>query len=128
MRAGVDALARTTAARDGATSWAVLGQMGELGDGADTEHADLAHVLVKHGVGKLIAVGEGDNVRALAEEATRVGLNTLRAPNPAAAADAVAEGVRPGDVVLVKASYADGLWRVVEALEDHLGKNNGEAR
>ena len=42
MRAGIDALAYTASGRDGAESWAVLGQMGELGDDATEAHAPWA--------------------------------------------------------------------------------------
>ncbi|MFD5867678.1 UDP-N-acetylmuramoyl-tripeptide--D-alanyl-D-alanine ligase [Corynebacterium sp. NPDC060344] len=128
MRAGIDALVLATAARDGATSWAVLGQMGELGDTAVGEHSALAGYLAEHGVDRLVAVGDGANVRALADEAETMGLNTVRAPGPDDAAEAVAAGLRPGDVVLVKASYADGLWRVADALAPAAHENSTERR
>ena len=128
MRAGVDALVLAAGARDGATSWAVLGQMGELGDTAVDEHAALAGYLADHGVDRLVAVGDGANARALADAAEAMGLNTVRASDPDAAAEAVAAELRPGDVVLVKASYADGLWRVADALAPVTQQNSTERR
>lgn len=128
MRAGVDALVLATGARDGATSWAVLGQMGELGDTAVDEHSALAGYLADHGVDRLVAVGEGANARALADAAEAMGLNTVRASDPDAAAKAVAKELRPGDVVLVKASYADGLWRVADVLAPVTQQNSTERR
>lgn len=128
MRAGVDALVLAADARDGATSWAVLGHMGELGDTAADEHAALAGYLADHGVDRLVAVGDGANARALADAAEAMGLNTVRASDPDAAAEAVAAELRPGDVVLVKASYADGLWRVADALAPVTQQNSTERR
>lgn len=129
MRAGIDALVRAAGARETAASWAVLGQMGELGDSAAGEHASLARYLGDRGVDRLVAVGASGNVRALADAAEAMGLNTVRALQPDAAADAVAEQLKPGDVVLVKASYADGLWRVADALAPAGDSNSdGEAR
>ncbi|MBP2332246.1 UDP-N-acetylmuramoyl-tripeptide--D-alanyl-D-alanine ligase [Corynebacterium freneyi] len=128
MRAGVDALVLAAGARDGATSWAVLGQMGELGDTAVDEHSALAGYLSDRGVDRLVAVGEGANARALADAAEAMGLNTVRASDTDAAAEAVAKELRPGDVVLIKASYADGLWRVADALAPVTQQNSTERR
>lgn len=128
MRAGVDALVLAAGARDGASSWAVLGQMGELGGTAVDEHSALAGYLADHGVDRLVAVGEGANARALADAAEAMGLNTVRASGPDAAAEAVAKELRPGDVVLVKASYADGLWRVADVLAPVTQQNSTERR
>lgn len=116
MRAGIDALSRTAVARNGSTAWAVLGQMGELGDSAEDEHEQLAHVLSDKGIRRLVAVGSSPNVRALADKARQSGLNVSQVGNTDEAATLVAEEVNPSDVILVKASYADGLWRVADAL------------
>ncbi|WP_448852375.1 UDP-N-acetylmuramoyl-tripeptide--D-alanyl-D-alanine ligase [Corynebacterium sp. 335C] len=116
MRAGLDALARTAAAREGASSWAVLGQMGELGDDSAAEHARLAEAVAEHRVGTLVAVGSGEGVTALADAAEAAGVAVIRAAGVDEAVASAAAGVRPGDVVLVKASYADGLWRVADGL------------
>lgn len=42
-------------------------------------------------------------------------------PDTSTAADLVAAEVRPDDVVLVKASYADGMWRVADSLAAKVG-------
>ena len=104
MRAGIDALARTAAGptHQDASSWAVLGQMGELGDSAEDEHSSLGEYLVGRGIDRLIAVGESSNVHALADKAEELGLNTSRVPDTSTAADLVAAEVRPDDVVLVR--------------------------
>ncbi|MEJ6020488.1 UDP-N-acetylmuramoyl-tripeptide--D-alanyl-D-alanine ligase [Corynebacterium sp. H113] len=125
MRAGIDALVRCANARDDVRSWAVLGQMGELGDSATQEHEKLAENLAEQGVKVLVAVGTSANVCALAEKARQLGLNTVRVANTDEAANAVSESISSDDVVLVKASYADGLWRVADALlaDEHVGQN-----
>lgn len=116
MRAGIDALARAASGRRQASSWAVLGQMGELGDSAVDEHEALAEYLVEREIAHLVAVGDGTNVRALADKANDLGLNTFKVRDTDAAAKLVAEKMNPADVVLVKASYSDGMWRVADSL------------
>ena len=115
MRAGIDAMLRTATARSSA-AWAVLGQMGELGAATEQEHHKLAEYLQESGVNNLVAVGESDGVRALADKALELGLNTFKASDTRAAAEYVAAQVGSRDVVLVKASYADQLWQVADLL------------
>ena len=116
MRAGVAALAYTASARRDATSWAVLGQMGELGDEAVQEHRALGAELAKYHVERLIAVGDNPNCRALGEQAAALGVRTDAVSDADSAVDLLRQKVRDGDVVLVKASNADQLWRVAEGL------------
>ncbi|MCJ7858604.1 UDP-N-acetylmuramoyl-tripeptide--D-alanyl-D-alanine ligase [Corynebacterium kalidii] len=116
MRAGIDALAYTAAGRPDACGWAVLGQMAELGDGARDEHARLGEVLAQRRVGHVVVVGNGVNQNALAESAEAHGVAVRRVENADAAVNFLDLNVEPNDVVLVKASYADGLWSVAEGL------------
>lgn len=116
MRAGVAALAYTAGGRPEAASWAVLGQMGELGDDAADAHRELGAELAKYHVRRLIAVGDNDNCRAMAAEAGRLGIRTDLVPAAEQATELLAGQLHPGDVVLVKASNADRLWRVAESL------------
>ena len=116
MRAGIAALAFTVSARPDAKSWAVLGQMGELGDDAIAAHEALAEVLDSRHIDHLVVVGDGPARSALAKAALNRGITTVSVADTDAAVDAVARAVRAGDVVLVKASYADRLWRVAEGL------------
>jgi UDP-N-acetylmuramoyl-tripeptide--D-alanyl-D-alanine ligase len=90
---------------------AILGDMAELGSGAAAYHAEIGHEAARHGVEALLAVGE------LARGYLGGGVPvTAWAPDAERAAAEAAELVRPGDVVLVKASRAVGLERVAEAL------------
>lgn len=116
MRAGIAALSYTAHGRNDVTSWAVLGQMGELGDNAIAEHEALAHELVKMQVDRLVVVGTDVNSHALATSAQDQGITTLTVDSADAAVNAVDRELSPGDVVLVKASNAAGLWRVAEGL------------
>lgn len=112
MRAGLAALVRTAKGR----SWAVLGQMGELGADAADEHRRLAQVIADLGVDRLVAVGVDVNIHALAETATTLGVPTLIADSSDAAINLVAEELQPSDAVLVKASFAESLWKVATGL------------
>ena len=81
---------------------AVLGAMGELGPGADDEHTRLG-VDAAAAADLVVAVGpDAEGIAAAGEESVHV-------PDRAAARQLLAEVLRPGDVVLVKASRAYGL-------------------
>jgi UDP-N-acetylmuramoyl-tripeptide--D-alanyl-D-alanine ligase len=113
MRAGLEALA----AISGSTrrSWAVLGAMGELGDTAPAAHAGVGRLAAQLGVRHLVAVGAADYRTGYGEESMVV-------PDVAAALEVLHERLRPGDVVLVKASRAAGLERVVAGLTVETGQ------
>lgn len=125
MRAGIAALAYTASARTDSQSWAVLGQMGELGDDALDEHRALGAELAKYHIERLIAVGDNPNCRALGQQAAALGVTTDAVADAEAAVALLRQQIRGGDVVLVKASNADSLWRVAEGLH---GVLEGERR
>ncbi len=100
MRAAIDA---TAAIAGGGRAWAVLGPMYELGDDAEADHAAVA------------AYARGAGARVVAVDAPAYAAD-VEVPDVAAAADLLAAEVRPGDVVLVKASRAAGLERLAAAL------------
>ncbi|HEX5094861.1 MAG TPA: cyanophycin synthetase, partial [Acidimicrobiia bacterium] len=95
------------------TRIAVLGDMRELGAHADDAHAGIGALAGELGIDVVIGVGPGGAqiVDAVDEPAT-----ALRAADAATARALVAEMVKPGDAVLVKASRALGLQVVAEAL------------
>jgi UDP-N-acetylmuramoyl-tripeptide--D-alanyl-D-alanine ligase len=85
---------------------AALGEMLELGPFAEELHREAGRQVVEAGVDLLFAVG-GAPARALAASAVAAGLPADRAAvfeTSAAASAAVADALRPGDVVLVKGS------------------------
>jgi UDP-N-acetylmuramoyl-tripeptide--D-alanyl-D-alanine ligase len=94
---------------------AVLGDMAELGKQSEPAHAEIGRTAVRCGVGRLFALGAHAQTTAAAARAA--GLAAVDVfPDAAAALPAIRAAVQPGDVVLVKASRAARLERVVEAL------------
>jgi UDP-N-acetylmuramoyl-tripeptide--D-alanyl-D-alanine ligase len=118
MRAGLQALAAIAAKR---RSWAVLGEMAELGDEAISEHDRIGRLAVRLDVSRLIVVGTGRSMSAMHHGAVMEGSwgseATMVADADAALALLRAE-LRAGDVVLVKASNAAGLGTLAETLAD----------
>jgi UDP-N-acetylmuramoyl-tripeptide--D-alanyl-D-alanine ligase len=98
-------------------SWAVLGDMLELGDEAERAHADLGTLVARTGIDRLVAVGAYAEPMAAAARAGGLNGEAVRAyPDKAAAQAAVLSGLAPGDVVLVKASRGLALDTVAEAI------------
>jgi UDP-N-acetylmuramoyl-tripeptide--D-alanyl-D-alanine ligase len=107
MRAALAALAGMVGQR----RIAVLGAMAELGAGAAAEHERLGRDAVAAGVDLVVAVGP--DAVGIADGATaagrRAGEESVHVPDRAAARELLAQQLRPGDVVLVKASRSYGL-------------------
>jgi UDP-N-acetylmuramoyl-tripeptide--D-alanyl-D-alanine ligase len=120
MRAALRALAamgRSAQARGGRT-WAVLGAMAELGDQSFAEHDAVGRLAVRLNVSKLVAVGgtEAAWLRMGAYNEGSWGEESVHVSDAEAAIDLLREELRPGDVVLVKASRSVGLESVALAL------------
>jgi UDP-N-acetylmuramoyl-tripeptide--D-alanyl-D-alanine ligase len=131
MRAGLQALAWI--AHGGVDqgsrirrSWAVLGEMGELGQDAITEHDRIGRLAVRLDVSRLVVVGIGRSMSAMHHGAVSEGAWGSWGADSDKGAVNVADGdaalallraeVQPGDVVLVKASNSVGLGRLAEVL------------
>lgn len=124
MRAGLKALAWMSRQSPGdlhgkRRSWAVLGEMAELGDDAITEHDAIGRFAVRLDVSRLIVVGTGRTMNAMHHGAVMEGSwgseSTMVDDADAALAVLRAE-LQPGDVVLVKASNSVGLGALADAL------------
>ncbi len=114
MRAALKALAAMECT---GTRWAVLGEMLELGDGSRDEHDRLGRLAVRLDIARLLAVGEGARpIHMGAAHEGSWGDESAWVPDVDTAIGLLAEQVRPGDVVLVKASRAGGLERIAEAV------------
>jgi UDP-N-acetylmuramoyl-tripeptide--D-alanyl-D-alanine ligase len=116
MRAAIEALAHLTSGGR-RRAIAVLGHMAELGDIAAESHREAGRLAARAGVAVLIAVGEDarpvlDGARA--EGGWRGAAITV--PDARTAVDVLGNLLRPGDVVLVKASRAAGLTEVAAGL------------
>jgi UDP-N-acetylmuramoyl-tripeptide--D-alanyl-D-alanine ligase len=107
MRAALEALARMARGR---RSWAVLGEMLELGPESEQEHAQLARTAADLGVSRLVVVGEGARP-AYAEALERTGWAAppLLVPDIDAAYELLQAELARGDVVLLKSSRDSGL-------------------
>ena len=91
--------------------------MAELGDIADESHREAGRLAARAGVDGLIAVGEEARpvlTGALAQPGWAG--EAIAVPNVSAAIDVLHHRLRPGDVVLIKASNAAGLWEVADGL------------
>ncbi|MFK0234993.1 UDP-N-acetylmuramoyl-tripeptide--D-alanyl-D-alanine ligase [Streptomyces vinaceus] len=120
MRAALRALAAMggTARADGGRTWAVLGPMAELGDASLAEHDAVGRLAVRLNVSKLVAVGgrEASWLQLGAYNEGSWGEESVVVSDAQAAIDLLRSELRPGDVVLVKASRSVGLERVALAL------------
>ncbi|GFG75575.1 UDP-N-acetylmuramoyl-tripeptide--D-alanyl-D-alanine ligase [Mycobacterium botniense] len=125
MRAGLQALvwiARRSGRRR--RSWAVLGEMAELGDDTIREHDRIGRLAVRLDVSRLVVVGTGRSMSAMHHGAVMEGSwgGEVSAVADADAALALLRAeLRPGDVVLVKASNAAGLGALADALVAETG-------
>jgi len=118
VRAALKALASLArGAGQARRSWAVLGEMAELGADATAAHDAIGRLVVRLDIGRLVVVGAA--ARAMHTGAVQEGSwgdeSVLVADGEAAVAILRRE-LQPGDVVLVKASQSVGLWRIAEAL------------
>ncbi|MEU3775279.1 UDP-N-acetylmuramoyl-tripeptide--D-alanyl-D-alanine ligase [Streptomyces sp. NPDC032472] len=120
MRAALRALAAMggAARANGGRTWAVLGPMAELGDDSLAEHDAVGRLVVRLNVSKLVAVGgrEASWLQLGAYNEGSWGEESVLVSDTQAAIDLLRSELRPGDVVLVKASRSAGLERVAQAL------------
>ena len=98
-------------------TWAVLGEMRELGGCSRREHEAVGRLVARSEVSRLVVVGDQANPLHLgaSQEAGWEGDSVL-VPDVEQAVRLVGGQLRSGDIVLVKASRAAGLERVAEGL------------
>jgi UDP-N-acetylmuramoyl-tripeptide--D-alanyl-D-alanine ligase len=131
MQAGLQALAWIARGSSGAgnrRSWAVLGEMAELGDDAISEHDRIGRLAVRLDVSRLVVVGMGRSMSAMHHGAVMEGARgsagereTAIVADANAALALLRAELQPGDVVLVKASNAAGLGALADSLVDDTG-------
>ncbi len=129
MRAGLKALAwmAKSAVKDGGErrrSWAVLGEMAELGDDAIAEHDSIGRLAVRLDVSRLVVVGSGRSLSAMHHGAVMEGSwgsEAIAVADLDAALALLRAELRGGDVVLVKASKSAGLAALADALVSDSG-------
>jgi UDP-N-acetylmuramoyl-tripeptide--D-alanyl-D-alanine ligase len=107
MRAALKALA---AMGHGRRTWAVLGEMLELGDESVAEHDALGRVAVRLNISRLVAVGEGAKpIDTAARHEGSWGNESTWVPDVDAAEALLRRELSSGDVVLLKSSRDAGL-------------------
>jgi UDP-N-acetylmuramoyl-tripeptide--D-alanyl-D-alanine ligase len=115
MRAALETLSLVSAKR----KVAVLGDMNELGATAEDEHRGLARQLPKYGIALVLFVGRYAALFTAAAQES--GVESRAFADCEDVAGSLNSLLRPGDAVLVKASRAVHLERVVEQLKKLLG-------
>lgn len=120
VRAMLAVLARIEPAKGGRRLLA-LGDMRELGKGADAYHAGLADAVAASGATQVFLCGP--HMKALWDKLAPVQRGVHR-PDSAALAAEVAAAVRAGDVIAVKGSLGSKMKIVVDAI---LAASGGEA-
>jgi UDP-N-acetylmuramoyl-tripeptide--D-alanyl-D-alanine ligase len=111
-RAGLDALVGMGGGR---RTWAVLGEMRELGESGPEEHRAVGAYAARIGVDHVVAVGAGAAPVAAGAQVSG-SASTVAVASITAAVDHLFRNVEPGDVILVKASRSVGLDEVAAAL------------
>ncbi|WP_030262833.1 UDP-N-acetylmuramoyl-tripeptide--D-alanyl-D-alanine ligase [Streptomyces sp. NRRL B-24484] len=99
-------------------TFAVLGEMRELGEDSLDEHDAIGRLAVRLDVTKLVAVGgrEAACMELGARNEGSWGEESVLVSDADAAIELLRSQLQPGDVVLVKASRSAGLEKVAEAL------------
>ena len=119
MRAGLQALAAMSRSGDGPErrTWAVLGEMGELGEDSVSEHDRIGRLAVRLDISRLVVVGTGRPMSAMHHGAVMEGSwgsESVMVPDADAALELLRAELATGDVVLVKASNAAGLGALAD--------------
>jgi UDP-N-acetylmuramoyl-tripeptide--D-alanyl-D-alanine ligase len=95
---------------------AALGYMGELGEQSLSSHERVGSAAAENGFDFLIAVGE--RAKPIASASFKAGLDQTRTvATQTEAADALADFLEPGDLLLVKGSRSAAMDRIIEQLE-----------
>ena len=94
---------------------AVLGRMNELGDDARAAHEEVGRYAAAQGLDTIVLVG-GDEAAWMRDGVREAGGRATWVPDQEAALGLLHSTLRPGDVVLVKASRGVQLQRLAEEL------------
>jgi UDP-N-acetylmuramoyl-tripeptide--D-alanyl-D-alanine ligase len=116
MHAALKALATMG---QGRRTWAVLGEMRELGPDSIIEHEAIGRLAVNLRVTRLVAVGDGTQPVDLAARKAGASLEeSTWVPDIDAAHDRLRQRLAPGDIVLLKSSHDAGLRFLGDRLLD----------
>jgi UDP-N-acetylmuramoyl-tripeptide--D-alanyl-D-alanine ligase len=116
MRAALKALAVMGRGR---RTWAVLGEMLELGPDSIDEHDRIGRLAVRLNIARLVAVGDGARpIHTGAVHEGSWGDESMLVADTEAAFAVLSEQLLPGDVVLLKSSRDAGLRHLGDRLVD----------
>ncbi len=107
----------------GRRTWAVLGEMKELGEESVAEHDAIGRLAVHLEVERLVVVGEAaQSIQTGAQLAGGWGSESVLVSDVDDAIALLSAEVAPGDVVLLKASRDVGLERAAQALSEAVNR------
>jgi UDP-N-acetylmuramoyl-tripeptide--D-alanyl-D-alanine ligase len=116
MRAALKALAAMGRTR---RTWAVLGEMLELGADSVAEHDEIGRLAVRLDIKRLVVVGEGARpIDSGARQEGSWGQESVWVPDADAAHELLSRELAAGDVVLLKSSRDAGLRWLGDRLTD----------
>ncbi len=114
MSAAIDLLAEW-AAEESRPTWAILGQMHELGASSAQAHQLIGRLVAQCRLDHLLVIGSG--AAEILNGARDVGMVDVRfMPDMRAALEVLRGEIEPRALVLIKASRAEGLERLAQAL------------
>jgi UDP-N-acetylmuramoyl-tripeptide--D-alanyl-D-alanine ligase len=117
MRAALKALA---VMGQGRRTWAVLGEMLELGAESVDQHDRVGRLAVRLNISRLVAVGPGARpIHTGAVQEGSWGDESVLVPDTEAAWALLSAQLAPGDVVLLKSSRDAGLRHLGDRLAEH---------
>lgn len=119
MKAAMRALLEVA---EGGRTFAVVGEMLEMGSQSLQAHWDIGHDAVRLGIDHLVVVGEG--AKPIFDSAVREGSWGDEAAYVGTIGEArefLERHVAAGDTVLIKASHGSGLWKLADEL---VGENS----
>lgn len=115
MKAALKTLSLLTQ-ESGGIAWAFLGKMHELGEEEAAMHRDVAAMAEELGIDHLVAIGEQSYLDAI-----NSGKTSKHFVPDANSAEKFFREIESGDAVLIKASRAENLDKLAEALYSELG-------
>ena len=128
MRAALKTLAQLGSREPRRRTWAILGEMRELGDYSLDAHDSIGRLAVRLDISRLVCVGPATKVMHLAaSNEGSWGKESVWVSDIDEAMTLLAKELEPGDIVLVKASRSIGLDRVAnEVLDLSLSSVSGD--
>lgn len=124
MKAAADLLKILAGKRDGARRVALLGDMRELGENSSAYHKNVGRYFAMTGTGVLFTVGLlakdialGAVLAGMAEDTVTICTDP---EDRETISDIVAKALKPGDILLVKASRAIGAEKILELIRQKI--------